>query len=127
MRTDHRSPFCVSNMKEVIDFFNNFAPITSNIDDGVHPGSTYLFSTEFMQRLFPMQDHPTIAVAGSIKEVLSDPTSYKDKNIIIIAGLSIPDHLGNNVSLQPDQILLKNDHNYPFKLCSINIMCGKEN
>ena len=90
IRVDRRSPFSLSTPRRAAKRVNAHFPDVSDVDEYKDPKSTYLFSTEFMRSLFRPLYHPTIAVAGSIEEVISDPTSYKNKKVIIIARSSVP-------------------------------------
>lgn len=126
IHVDRLSPFSSSKAKAVVKRVNNHIPDNSDIDECEDLQSTYLFSAESMRRLFRPIYHPTIAVADSIKEIISDPASYNNIKVIIIAHSLVPSTFDSNAMFQ-DQFLLDEDCAYSYQLRFVKVLRGKDN
>ncbi len=128
IRVESKSPFSrVKSLTKAVDIVNRQSPVPSNIDEDSHPSFGFHFSHEFMCRLFPRADHPTIGIAQSLEDVLSAPREYQDKTVIIVVGSSIPSFFGNNDSSTPDKIVIQDDDDddeveHSFELRSVVLL-----
>ena len=91
----------VKSLTAAVNIVSGKTPIQANVDDEVNPSTIFQFSYEFMRKLFCPSDHPTVAVASSLEDVISIGSQYDDKKVIIIVEPSIPSYFGNNDSVTP--------------------------
>jgi hypothetical protein len=125
IRVDAKSPFPrVKSLTAAVNIVSEQAPIQANVDDKGNPSTIFQFSYEFMRKLFCPSDHPTVGVASSLADVISNGSQYDDKKVIIIVEPSIPSYFGNNDSVTPDKIVIydDNDAEHSFELCSVVLL-----
>ena len=85
IRVDAKSPFPrVKSLTAAVNIVSEQAPIQANVDDEGDPSTIFQFSYEFMRKLLCPSDHPTVVVASSLEDVISNGLQYDDKKVIII-------------------------------------------
>ncbi len=97
-----------------------FSSFSSRVSDDSDDSSVALYQYSFphMENLFPALEFPSIHTAPSIEELLSvDPSIISQKDILVVAGLGIPEQYGNGAHVTSDSIVL--DDGTTFELRSM--------